>query len=145
MSAGFAGVILLGSLAACGSDSTPEQTTSPAATASSTADCTEATALKDSLDALTKVKPLEDGVASLNAAIADVKSSLDAAVASAEATVQPEVEQVKTAFASLQTAATGLTADNIVEKLPDISAALVEVSTATTTLGSSLTQNCVTS
>ena len=135
-------VALLGVLTACSGSSTPDQTTSPTSTASSEAGCPDVTALKASLDALTKVRPLQDGVDSLTAAIADVKSSLDTAVASASATLKPEVDQVKTAFASLQTAVTGLTTDNLAQQAPDITTALAELATATEALGSSLTQNC---
>ena len=112
---------------------------------SSTAGCADVTALKSSLDALTKVRPLQDGAAALTTAIANVKTSLDAAVASASATLQPEVTQVKTAVASLQTAATGLTADNLTQKLPAITAALTQVGTAAAALATSVTQNCATS
>jgi hypothetical protein len=52
------------------------------------------------------------------------------------------VEQVKTAFADLQTAASGLTTDNLREKAPDIAAAMKQVRTATAGLSSTLTQSC---
>ncbi len=113
--------------------------------ASATDDCADVTALQDSLTALTDVDPLADGTDALKAAITDVKSSLDAAAASASATLQPQVDDVKTAFASLQTAVTGLTADNLTQKAPEIKSALTELGAATKTLGTSITDNCVTS
>lgn len=53
------------------------------------------------------VRPVQGDAAALQATIANVKSILDTAVASASATLQHQVEQVKAAFAELQTAATG--------------------------------------
>jgi hypothetical protein len=99
-------------------------------------------ALKSSLEALTKVKPAEDGVPALKTAIANVKTNLAPAEASASEALQPSVEQVKTAFADLQTAASGLTTDNLREKAPDIAAAMKQVRTATAGLSSTLTQSC---
>ena len=63
-------------------------------------------------------------------------------MASASAALQPSVEQVKTAFAELQTAAAGLTADNFKEKAPSIRAAMTQVRTATADLTSTLTESC---
>jgi hypothetical protein len=104
--------------------------------------CADAAALKSSLEALTKVKPLQDGLTALNTAIANVKTSLDTVAASTSAVLQPAVEQVKTAFAGLQTAASGLTADNLKQKAPSIDSAIMQIGTATTALASTLTQNC---
>ena len=98
--------------------------------------------LKASLEALTKVKPAEDGVAALKTAIDNVKSNLEPAAAAASEMLKPSVEQVKTAFAELQTAADGLTADNFRQKAPSIRAAMAELRTATADLSSALTQSC---
>ncbi len=144
VSIAISSVACLGVLSACGSSSTPDQST-PTSTVSAAAGCADVTALKESLDALAKVRPLQDGTAALTTAIANVRTSLDAAVASASSTLQPEVAQVKTAVAALESAATGLTADNLTQKLPTITAALAQVATATTALASSVTQNCLTS
>jgi hypothetical protein len=99
-------------------------------------------ALKSSLQALTKVKPAEDGVPALKTAIANVKTDLGRAQASASEAIQPSVEQVKIAFGNVQTASAGLTADNRREKAPAISAALQQVRSATTALSSKLDQSC---
>jgi hypothetical protein len=138
----LAGVALLGVLAACSNSATPSGASSATPTTSAAPGCADVTELKTSLEDLTKVNPLQDGVESLNTAIDNVKSSLDAAVASASATLQPEVDDVKSAFATLETAVTGLTADNLVQKAPDVTAALLQVTTATSALGSSVAQNC---
>jgi len=153
-SAAVAAVALLCVLGGCGTSSTPSPTSPPATTAPATtaaaptapaptaAACEDVAALKSSLEALTKVKPAQDGVAALKTAIADVKSSLDAAEASASPVLQPSVQQVKTAFADLQTAASGLTADNFKQKAPSIAPAMKQVVTATQGLSSALTQTC---
>ena len=115
----------------------------PAPTPDATAAaCEDVQALKSSLEALTKVEPAQDGVAALTAAIANVKTSLDAAEASASPVLQPSVEQVKTAFGELQTAASGVTADNLRQKAPAIASAMKEVATATQTLSTTLSQAC---
>ena len=152
-SAAAAAVALLSVLMSCSTGSTPTQTqpattaapTTAAATTASTAPaaaCADVAELKSSLEALTKVKPAEDGVPAVRTAIANVKANLAPAEASASAVLKPSVEQVKTAFADLEKAARGLTADNRKEKAPDIAAALEQVRTATAALASTLTQSC---
>jgi hypothetical protein len=146
-------VVLVCVLAGCG---TPTQTAPPAApssaaapsspaaatTAAAPAACADVAELKASLEALAKVKPAEDGVAALKTAIDNVKSNLGPAVASASEMLKPKVEQVQTAFAELQTAADGLTADNFRQKAPSIRAAMMQLRTATADLTSALTQSC---
>jgi hypothetical protein len=152
-SGSVAAVALLCVMASCGTSSTPSQTSPPAAAPATTAEstttaeptaaaCEDVAALKSSLEALTKVRPAQDGVDALKTAIANVKSSLDAAEASASPVLKPSVEQVKTAFADLQTAASGLTADNFRQKAPSIATAMKQVGTATRGLSSTLTQSC---
>jgi hypothetical protein len=118
--------------------------TAPSATPTATesAGCTDVAALETSLGALKDVDVQQDGVDALNSAIADVKTDLDAAEASASSALQPQVEQVKTAFDALQTAATGLTTANLAGKAPAIASALNQVSTAAMALSSTLSQSC---
>ena len=124
-----------------GSRNAPATTAAaPTTSASAAAACEDVAELKSSLEALTKVKPAQDGVAALKTAIANVKTSLDAAEASASPVLQPSVQQVKTAFADLQTAASGVTADNFKQKAPSIASAMRQVVTATQALSSALTQ-----
>jgi hypothetical protein len=52
------------------------------------------------------------------------------------------VHEVNTAFAALQTAASGLTADNFKQKAPSIVSAMKQVPTATKALSATLTQSC---
>ena len=150
--AAVAAVALLCVLTSCGTSSAPSQTSppettvAPATPAQTTAEpttaCADVAALKSSLEALTKVKPAEDGLMALTTAIADVKTNLDKAEVSASAALQPSVQQVKTAFAELQTAASGTTADNLRQKAPAIAMALKQVASATQALSSTLTQSC---
>ena len=151
-SAAIAAVALLCVLTSCGTSSAPSQTSPPATTAApttaaptanaTTTACADVAALKASLEDLTKVRPAEDGLKALTTAIADVKTNLDKAEASASPALQPDVQQVKTAFAELQTAASGTTADNLRQKAPAISAAMKQVGTATQALSSTLTESC---
>ncbi|MFG1622618.1 hypothetical protein [Kribbella sp. NPDC049227] len=129
------------------SDSSTEGTTNPSPTAAPatgepTADCAALSALKSSLDTLGNVKPVQDGLNALTTAMAGVKTSLGAAAASASATLQPAVEGVRTAFSELETAASGLSADNLKQKAPAISTALRQVGTAASSLATTLTQSC---
>jgi hypothetical protein len=146
-----AAVALICVLASCTTGSTPGQTSPPAATVAATsaapttaaaAACADVVALKSSLEALAKVRPVQDGTAALTSAIADVKTNLAAAVASASAALQPSVQQVTTAFDALQTAASGLTVHNVKQKAPSIDAAKNQVVTATAALATTLTQTC---
>ncbi len=147
---GFAAVLAVGLLfilTSCGTSSEPSQsspaaTTAAPTTATPTTACADVAALKSSLEALTQVRLAEDGVRALTTAIADVKTNLDKAQASASPALQPKVQQVKTAFAELQTAASGTTADNLRQKAPAIAAAMKQVATATEALRSTLTESC---
>jgi len=147
-----AAVALLGLMTSCSTSSAPSQTSPPATTAAATtaapttdataAACEDIEALKSSLEALTKVRPAEDGLTALTTAIADVKTSLDKAEASASPALQPSVQEVKTSFAELQTAASGTTADNLRQKAPAIAAALKQVAAATRALSTKLSESC---
>jgi phage-related protein len=145
-------VALLCILAGCGTSSSESQPSPPATTAAATsaapttdataAACEDVEALKSSLEALTKVRPAQDGVRALTTAIADVKTNLDKAQASASPALQPSVQQVKTAFAELQAAASGLTADTLRQKAPALASAIKEVATATRALSTKLRESC---
>lgn len=145
--AAIAAVALLCAVASCSTGSTQTQTSpatssaAPTTTAQTTA-CADVAALKSSLEALTKVKPAQDGVTALKTAIANVKTSLDAAEASASPVLQPSVQQVKTAFAALETAANGVTKDNIAQKAPAIASAMKQVGTATAAFRTTLAESC---
>jgi len=131
--------------ASCSKNSSSDVSTTPTTAATSgatTTGCADVAALKSSLAALAAVQPTQDGVASLTAALADVKTKLDAAEASASATLQPLVAQVKTAFDGLESAASGLSASTFTMQMPAIATALVQVGTATTALTTQLAAEC---
>ena len=88
------------------------------------------------------MKPADDGVAALTTAIADVKTTLDAAEASASPVLKPSVTQVKTAVGELQTAVSGVTADNLRQKAPAIASAIKEVATSAQALSTTMDQAC---
>jgi hypothetical protein len=144
--------VLLCILASCSPSSTPSSTSPPETSAAPATSappsatpaeaCADVAALKSSLETLTKVRPLQDGVGTLTTAIDNVKTDLDKAEGSASEALQPSVQQVKTAFEGLQTAASGLTTDNLREKAPSIGAALTQLATATKALSSTMRESC---
>src|SRR6478752_1291829 len=149
--AALVAALLLVVLTACSAGSTTSQSASPtastrAASASPTpataAACADAAALKSSLQALTKVQPLQDGLSAVRAALDKVKTSLAKAEKSASAALQPAVAQVRTALAQLETATKGVTVDNLPAAGPRISGALSQVASATSALVATITQSC---
>ena len=143
-------------LAACSTGSTSSQpgpsasTTTASASASAetsptgatAAACADAEALRSSLQALTKVSPLQDGLTAVRGAIDTVKANLDKAERSASAALAPAVARVRTAFDQLETAAAGVTVDNLPQKGPAISGALSQVASATSALVAEITHSC---
>ncbi len=157
LSATVAGFALLGVLAGC-SSSAPSTGSSPSAAeatgvssasatpaAASSADCAQVEALKASLVALGDVNVVKDGVDALNSAIATVKTDLDAASATASSNLAPELDQVRTALAAVQTATSGVTKDNVRDKAPAIASSLRQLTTATSALSEALAHSCVAS
>jgi hypothetical protein len=141
-SAVLASAVLIGLLAACGGGDDTSSESTPSPSASPTAGCDSASTLEDSLQALQGVDVRKDGVEGLTGAVADVANDLDAAVSSASSTLQPHVDQVKTAFTALQASVDGLTVENLRQKAPSIKAALSQVEAATTALASAVTESC---
>ncbi|WP_458534269.1 hypothetical protein [Oryzihumus sp.] len=150
--AALVAAFLLAVLTACTAGSTTSQSASPtsptsAASAASptpatSAACADAAALKASLQALTKVQPLQDGLTAVRAALNNVKTSLGQAEKSASAALQPAVAQVKSALAQLETATKGVTVDNLPAAGPRISGALSQVASATSALVATIAQSC---
>lgn len=142
-------------LPGCGTGSAPNPTSPPTTVAApattitaapTTAPppvCADVAGLRTALEELAKIRPAQDSVTTLNAAIVNVKTSLDAAEASASTGVlAPEIQQAKTAFGQLQAAASGLTSDNARQKAPAIGSALLQVNAATRALSDALNENC---
>jgi hypothetical protein len=133
---------LLWLIVGCGTSSPSTTATTPRQTATASAGCADVVALKSSLEALKGVDVRQDGVAALTGTLADVKTKLGAAAASASSALQPYVQQEQTAVAALETAADGLTTSNLTEKAPAIARALRQVATATSALTTNLAQRC---
>ena len=112
--AACAAVVLLCLLASCGGGGgTPPASSSPTPAASTAPGCKDISALESSLKTLEGVDVRKDGVSALTAAVSAVAVDLGAVVTSASSTLQPHVDQVKTAFTALKTSLTGLTAGNL--------------------------------
>ena len=99
-------------------------------------------ALKTSMQALTEIRPLQDGLDATEAAVADAKASLAAAVTSIGAELKPAVEEITTAFDAVQTAVDGLTSDNIRDQAPAVVTALQGLGTAVTSFTTTVSQDC---
>jgi phage-related protein len=98
--------------------------------------------LKSSMQALAEVRPLQDGLEATESAVAAAKASLDKAVASIGAELQPAVQEITTAFDAVQTAVEGLTTDNVRDQAPVIATALRGLGTAVASLTTALSQEC---
>ena len=142
VSAAAAAVALLCALAGCSAGPTQTEAPSSGPTPAMTLACADLATLQTSLQALSDVKPAQDGLTALNTAIANVRTSLKAAEASTSEALRPSVDQVKTAFAALQTSVDGLTADNLRQKGPAVAVALTQVRTAAAALSTTLKEGC---
>jgi hypothetical protein len=141
--AAVSAVAALGLLGGCSSDTTTtSEPSGPETTSAVSAGCADAAVLKSSLDALTEVKPAEDGLDALQTAIADVQTNLESAVDTVSSTLEPQVKEVEQAFTALQESVNGLTADNLAQKAPAITSALKDLGDATSALATTLTQDC---
>jgi hypothetical protein len=135
-------VALVWALVGCGSDTPSSSSASSSPTPTTSVACADIAALEDSLESLEQVDVQQDGLPALTTAIGAVKSDLAAASTSASAMLQPQLQEVTTAFDALQTATSGLTTQNVVARAPDIAAALRKLTTATTDLTTAAQQTC---
>ena len=129
---------------ACSSDGSGTDSSTPAATSASAAvdGCAELAALETSLEALSNVEPLQDGLNALESALADSKTKLTAAASAASETLRPSVEDVQTAIDQLQSALQGVTSSDLAASATAIGTALAGVGSAATNLKSTLSQDC---
>lgn len=135
-------------IAGCSGSSPATTSGSPSAVSTSTptvaasAACTDAAALKGSLEALKAVDVRQDGVPALTSALADAKAKLLVSVASATAALKPSVQGVQTSVDALESAASGLTTSNATQQAPAVATALAEVAVATRSLTTAISQGC---
>ena len=133
-------------LVSCGEDDPSASPTAnssrPSGTTTAAAGCADVAALKSSVQTLTDIEPLQDGLNALEASITDTRAALDTAVASVTGELQPVVEEVETQFAAVQTAVDGVTTDNLKENAPAVATALRGLETALTSLAAAVTKEC---
>jgi hypothetical protein len=118
---------------------TVERTTAPTTTATiaraaSGDACTDREALRSDIAALTDVDVVAEGTNGLKAAVDAVKSDLEKVKASAGSIVEPQVQAVQDAIAAAETGIEHLGQGGAAE----VATALTALSTATTTLMTSL-------
>lgn len=134
-----AGVCLVG----CSPNDSGGSTAPASPTLSATAAaCSDAAELRSSVQTLTEVEPLQDGLNELEAASDDTRAALEDTVASVTAELRPAVEQVATEFAAVQTALQGVTTENLRQQAPSIATALRGLETALSSLAETLSQEC---
>jgi hypothetical protein len=140
------GVAVLAMLAlvgsACSSDSDTSATPSPSVSASAGQGCAELATLKDSLTALTQVKPVQDGLTALQSAVATVKIDLQSATSAVSDELKPSVDQVQSSFDQLESSMQGVTANTLAASATQIGTALTAVGTSLTDLESELSEKC---
>ncbi len=114
---------------------TADQTTAPTAAGAPTSDaCADREALRSSVAALADVDVVAEGTNGLTAAVDAVKGDLEKVRASAGSVVRPQVQAVQDAIAATEAGLKNLGDGGAVE----VTAALSDLSTATTALLSSL-------
>lgn len=105
--------------------------------------CAEATALKQSVTALTEVSPVNDGLDALKSAATEVQTDLDATLSAVSSELQPSVDQVKTSFDDLRSILEGISdADGLGAAATEVGAGLSQVGRALTGLSDSIDQDC---
>ena len=111
-------------------------------TVTASAACTDAAALRASLETLKAVDVRQNGVPALTSALTDAKAKLLVSVASASAALKPSVQGVKTSVNALESAASGLTTSNVTQQAPAVASALAGVAVATRSLTTAISQGC---
>jgi hypothetical protein len=106
------------------------------------AGCADVGALGASAQALTEIDPLQDGLDAPEAALAHTKAAVGTALMAGSAELQPAVKQTHTAFAAVQAASDGVTAETLSEHAPAIASALLGLKASLAPLSATLTQEC---
>jgi hypothetical protein len=126
-------------LAACGSDSDSDASSST--TTAQNAVCADTTALKSSVTDLTDLD-LTSGRSEITAGLNKVEKNLDALGDSAQADLQPEIDDVKDALDELQSAVKNFGDGNLTDNLQDAGSAISNVGSAAGELLGSLDTQC---
>jgi hypothetical protein len=121
---------------ACGDDdsSSSESVATTTTVSSEEQLCQDRDALRDSVEALTNVDVAAEGTSGLEAAVTDVKDSVEALRASASENFQPQVEELRGALEELETALGDVRSGGV----SAVATAALAVATAGSTLLASL-------
>jgi len=132
-----------GLLVGCGSSTTSGSET-PAPTASGTpAVCTQADALVSSVHQLADIDVIKQGTSSLNTAVQNVQTQVQALSQSASEQFKPQVDALQSAINNLQSVLNNLgSSPNLVQAAGQIASAVTQVTTATQNLASALPSTC---
>jgi len=140
-----------GLLVGCGSSTTsgsgtPAPTTSetPAPTTSETpAVCTQADVLVSSVHQLADIDVIKQGTSSLNTAVQNVQTQVQALSQSASEQFKPQVDALQSAINNLQSVLNNLgSSPNLVHAAGQIASAVTQLTTATQDLVSTLSSTC---
>jgi hypothetical protein len=138
-------------LAACGSSGTPAGGSSPATTSAAPSSaapsptpavCQDATALRASIDALTKVNVGQGMGDEIKSDLADVKAKLDALITQAHGQWQTQTSALSASLGKLQTAVSDLTANPSASTVAATVTALRDVSSSAGSLLTAIGTKC---
>jgi len=126
-------------LVGCGSDSDSDASSST--TTAQDAVCADTTELKNSVTDLTDLD-LTSGKSEITAGLNKVEKNIDALGDSAQADLQPEIDDVKDALNELQTAVKNFGDGNLTDNLQDAGSAIANVGSSAGDLLGSLDTQC---
>ena len=126
---------------ACGDDETTNGTST--ATPEEVTVCDQADSVQQSVSALSAVDITEEGTNALDAAVADVKTELEALKETVSAEVEDEVQGLEDAVTEAEDILSGIDNDaTLNEKIDDVQSAFTGVATAAAALADALSQEC---
>lgn len=139
-----AGVLALGVLAGCSSDSTASTESAAPSNTASAAYCASVDAVASSLDALVNTKVLQEGTDALKSRFDTFRTDVRALTDSARAEFVKESTAVDASVATLQTAVTSLKDSPSAAQAASLKVALQGVSTSTKALVDAVKGACPT-
>ena len=115
----------------------------PGASPSAAAVCADASAFRASVATLTSLKLVEVGTSGVKSAVADVKTSAEALLASGKDVLGPPLTDLLTAVSGLEATLASLgNQSGLGSALSAIRASITEVKTSATALDQTLTSTC---
>jgi hypothetical protein len=136
--------MLLLAVACSGSDGSGTDSSTPAATSASAAvdGCAELAALETSLEALSSIEPLQDGLNALESALCRLEDEAHGGRKRRVGDAEAGGRGCADAFDQLQSALQGVTLSSLAASATAIGTALAGVGSAATNLKSTLSQDC---